>query len=204
MGQNGQYGLAVLADPATEITGDEAFCAAVTAAVPGRRWTARDVWCHEEERDGQAIVIARVATAAELERALPGLGRTPVGIGAPRSGWDGARQSVADACDVLALGREGVARFEDEWLLATLAADRERLAVVCEDALSIARRSAHLADAVLAFADHGLSVVNAARALHIHSNTMIYRLDRWKALTGWDPRSFEGLARSVACLRMAR
>jgi DNA-binding PucR family transcriptional regulator len=66
----------------------------------------------------------------------------------------------------------------------------------------VAAQAGHLADAVEAFADHGLSVVAAARALHVHPNTVIYRLGRWQTLTGWDPRTFRGLALSIASLRL--
>ncbi|MFG2350551.1 helix-turn-helix domain-containing protein [Streptomyces phaeochromogenes] len=48
-----------------------------------------------------------------------------------------------------------------------------------------------------AFAEAGLSLVNAAEALMIHPNTVAYRLGRWHKLTGSDPRTFTGLVRSV-------
>ena len=52
-----------------------------------------------------------------------------------------------------------------------------------------------------AFAAAGFSVSEASRTLAVHANTVAYRLDRWEELTGWDPRSFNGLVRSVAALR---
>jgi carbohydrate diacid regulator len=36
-----------------------------------------------------------------------------------------------------------------------------------------------------------LNVADAARALFVHRNTLIYRLDRIRELTDCDPRSFE-------------
>jgi DNA-binding PucR family transcriptional regulator len=45
-----------------------------------------------------------------------------------------------------------------------------------------------------------LSATAAARSLHVHPNTLTYRLDRWHRLTGWDPRTFDGLERSMLVL----
>ncbi len=52
-----------------------------------------------------------------------------------------------------------------------------------------------------AFGEHGFSVSEAGRRLSVHANTVGYRLDRWAELTGWDPRTFPGLVRSLAALR---
>jgi DNA-binding PucR family transcriptional regulator len=61
----------------------------------------------------------------------------------------------------------------------------------------------HLAATVLAFARADMSVARAAEELHLHANSVTYRLQRWGRLTGWDPRTFDGLVRSVAVCRMA-
>jgi DNA-binding PucR family transcriptional regulator len=89
-----------------------------------------------------------------------------------------------------------------DWLLSTLVGERVRMADVVGQGQAVAGQAAHLAAAIEAFADNGLSVVAAARALHVHPNTVIYRLDRWRTLTGWDPRTFHGLALSIASLRL--
>ncbi|HEX6448754.1 MAG TPA: helix-turn-helix domain-containing protein, partial [Trebonia sp.] len=52
-------------------------------------------------------------------------------------------------------------------------------------------------DAVRAYAQHGFSITAGAQALSIHPNTMKYRLDRWERLTGFDPRTLDGLLRSL-------
>lgn len=51
------------------------------------------------------------------------------------------------------------------------------------------RRTSHLMDAVRAFARSGFSVSAAARDIHLHANSVTYRLDRWQHLTGWDART---------------
>ena len=50
------------------------------------------------------------------------------------------------------------------------------------------------------FFEHDTSPSLAAKALAVHRNTLTYRLERIAALTGVDPRRFEGAAR----LRAAR
>lgn len=178
------------------------YCAAaVRLPAPPPGWAPRGVPHVCAEIDGALVLLAEVPEAAALVAALPDLDAEPVGIGAVRAGADGATDTVRDALTVLALGRPGVVRYDDAWHLATLAEARTRLQPVWGAAGEVADRHDHLAAAVLAFADGDLSVVTGARALHIHPNTMIYRLERWKALTGWDARTFDGLARSVACLR---
>jgi sugar diacid utilization regulator len=60
-----------------------------------------------------------------------------------------------------------------------------------------------LAETVLAFAAGDMSVARAGEALHLHANSVTYRLQRWALLVGWDPRTFDGLIRSVAACRLA-
>jgi sugar diacid utilization regulator len=45
-----------------------------------------------------------------------------------------------------------------------------------------------------------MHVAKSAKSLNLHANSLGYRLDRWRKLTGWDPRTFEGLRRSVAAV----
>jgi len=59
-----------------------------------------------------------------------------------------------------------------------------------------------LAEAVHAFVKHGYSVTAGARVLHLHPNTVKYRLDRWRELTGWDPWAPDGLTKSLLSLRL--
>ncbi|MHD0282236.1 helix-turn-helix domain-containing protein [Rhodococcus aetherivorans] len=61
----------------------------------------------------------------------------------------------------------------------------------------IAARHPHLAEAVSAFAQSGFSASAAARRLHLHPNSLAYRLERWQQLTGWDLRTVDGLVRSM-------
>jgi hypothetical protein len=148
--------------------------------------------------DGEVSVVARVAAAG---RAL--VPEAGIGIGAARAGLHGARASLQDAEGALAVTHGAVTtRFDDVWLWATLTRSGERLGPVLAPGLEVAASNPHLAEAVHAFAEAGFSLSEASRRLALHANTVAYRLDRWEELTGWDPKTFSGLVRSVASLRI--
>ena len=193
---------ALLAGAPGPLASDGLYCAAVSPTGWAGRSDAAG-WAIQAEHEGLVWLLAEAQDRALDARPLaPG---SAAGIGAPRRGPDGARRSVVDAGQALALSRHRGApvRFAEEWVAATLVAAGDALDDLCAAAIEVARRSPHLADAVLAFAEQGLSVVGAGRALHVHANTVIYRLERWAHLTGWDARTFDGLSRSVAALTRA-
>ena len=59
-----------------------------------------------------------------------------------------------------------------------------------------------LSRTVRAFADCSLNVKQTARRLGVHSNTIYFRLNRVKALTGIDPRTFSGASLLLTALRL--
>jgi hypothetical protein len=125
-----------------------------------------------------------------------------IGVGTPRVGLRGARASLEDAERTLAVTAESATgHFDEQWLWATLAGVGDRLEPLLAPGARIALDHQHLAQAVDAFAAAGFSVSEASRSLEVHANTVAYRLDRWEELTGWDPRTFAGLVRSIAALR---
>ena len=193
----------LLAAAPAQLAPDALYCAAVSDTGWADRRTAAG-WAVQAEHEGLVWLLAQVDDSAAVGRRLAP--DAVAGIGQPRRGIDGARQSVVDAGQAFALSsRRGVpVRFADEWVAATLLAAGDALDDLCATAVEVGRRSPHLADAVLAFAEQGLSVVGAGRALHVHANTVIYRLERWQHLTGWDARTFDGLSRSVAALTRGR
>jgi hypothetical protein len=162
--------------------------------------------CHVVVARGALLVVVWQGTApsdliAATRRVVPD---ATVAVGGPRSGLRGARASLVDAELTLEVTDEGGdASFDDAWLWATLTASEDRLAAVLADGVDVARAHPHLAQAVLAFGEHGFSVADAARHLEVHANTVAYRLDRWSGLTGWDARTFPGLVRSLAALHAA-
>ena len=130
------------------------------------------------------------------------LGDVPVGIGMQRVGLPGARTSLGDAERALAVSqlRGEPASYEASWLAATLLPAKDRLHELLGPGYAAIERHPDLAATVTAFAESGLSQSAAARRLGIHTNTAGYRLTRWSEITGWDPRSGEGLMLSLAVL----
>ncbi|MFD9005059.1 PucR family transcriptional regulator [Streptomyces sp. NPDC059582] len=152
------------------------------------------------QRHDQDTVTAAVTAVAPPESG------SAVGVGLARSGLAGAVDSITDAVQALsqAGGQCEVVRFADTWLAASLGEQAARLAPLFTQAMATARTDSHLAEAVVAFADHGLSVAAAARALHLHPNSLAYRLNRWHELTEFDPRTGDGLMASLIVLRLYR
>lgn len=150
-----------------------------------------------------AVVIAQ---GGRLDDALA---RAPadaiVGIGGEGSGLAGASASMSEAERALsvALVRRRASRFEDDWLPAMLFSQRDSIARLLEPGIRLARAKPHLASAVATFADAGFSVAEGARRLRVSPNSMRYRLVTWREATGWDPWTFDGLARSLVALDLA-
>jgi hypothetical protein len=150
------------------------------------------------------ILFQGVMATTVLRTVLRSPGSIPTGVGMARPGLAGAESSIVDAERALAMAvNDGsVVQFEDEWLAASLLPQRRRLAPVLDIGRDVAEPHPHLAEAIQAFADNGFSVTASARALHLHPNTVKYRLDRWRELTGWDPRTPDGLVRSLITLKL--
>lgn len=156
---------------------------------------------------GSVEVLAQAQAAdqmvAHVVDELPG-GR--LGVGLPRHGLAGARSSIADARTALraTTSSRPIVRFADHWLESVVLADSERLEVITRAAVEAAEAHAHLAATVEAFAAADMSIATTAQAIHLHANSVAYRLGRWRLLTGLDPRTFEGLAQSVIVCRIAQ
>ncbi|XVU21895.1 PucR family transcriptional regulator [Actinoplanes sp. CA-054009] len=157
-----------------------------------------------------AVAVCRGATTvvvvqdAAPDDVLAALGEPPVaGIGMRRRGLAGAAESFADGerAFAVAAGRGQRVEFETTWLVATLRSELDRLRPLLDPGLHLDQP--HLAAAVRALIDNDLSVTRAAQALHLHHNTVKYRLNRWRELTGWDPHSLDGLVRSLLVLSAA-
>jgi DNA-binding PucR family transcriptional regulator len=157
-------------------------------------------------QSGLVVVLAQGAEPEWLDDLLSALDLGPdVGIGLRRPGLAGAALSLGDARLALASAAgsgRGVARFADVWAEACLLAEEERLRPLVADAAATAVAHPHLAETVVAFAAADMSVARTAEALHLHANSVTYRLQRWARLTGWDPRRFDHLITSVTACRL--
>jgi hypothetical protein len=63
-------------------------------------------------------------------------------------------------------------------------------------------KDGELSRTISTFAECSLNVKRTARRLRLHPNTVYFRLNRVRALTGVDPRSFAGVALLLASLRL--
>jgi hypothetical protein len=63
-------------------------------------------------------------------------------------------------------------------------------------------KSGELSRTILQFADCNFNVKRTARRLDLHTNTVYFRLNRIRELTGIDPRSYSGLSLLLTTLRM--
>ncbi len=160
---------------------------------------------HAAVARGPLVLVVSQSSAAEpiVDACRAIFPAAAIALGALRPGLAGASGSLVDAELTLAVTADhAIASFEAAWLWATLTAAAGRLRPLLVAGADVAARHPHLTDAVTAFADASFSVTEAARSLEVHANTVSYRLDRWAELTGWDPRSYEGLSRSLASLRL--
>lgn len=157
-------------------------------------------------RDNVLIALIQRLPVDTLLDALHAVSpEAPVGVGLVREGLTGAGASIIDALDVLPTGRTGrVAAFADEWLTATVRPQADRLAALLGRCQEAAAEHPDLAETIDAFARHGFSLTDTGRVLHIHPNTVRYRMARWQELTGWDLRTWEGLSASMVAIDLSR
>ena len=170
-----------------------------------RRLSAQPGTVHGATRGAFTIVLVQGADAAGVAGSVRELSPAlPVGIGLRRPALEGAELSVGDAEQALIVAPStgGVSSYAEHWLAACLSPQRRRIAPLLEHGGDVAAAYPHLAEAVHAFAEHGYSVTAGARVLHLHPNTVKYRLDRWRELTGWDPWAPDGLTKSLLSLRL--
>ncbi|MFB9184210.1 CdaR family transcriptional regulator [Dactylosporangium sucinum] len=133
-----------------------------------------------------------------------------VGVGAPASGLAELPRSYHEAWSALRIGRRmmpGVrvhdARDFRVWDLLMGIAPRQRhdFRRAMLGTLSAQRGWPELRRTVIALVEHGLRLTETAEALHIHRNTLLYRLKRLSAAVGADSRAPRvAIALYLACL----
>lgn len=126
------------------------------------------------------------------------LGHTiTIGVGQYYPDLAGLRKSYQDAKLALDVGSRvwGIGRsyhIKDVGMFITLAGtSQDRKAELAHQILSPLLRDEQLFKTIQAFLSCGLNLTDAAEKLHIHRNTLIYRLDKTKKLVGLDPRHFD-------------
>lgn len=154
------------------------------------------------DADADAARVAGLRAAGALAQAHV------IGVGDPASDVVGLRDSIADALGVIRLAdRDGsavahIADFRVHQLLATVGVRaRARFTDAVLGPLTGRPDWPELRTTVLAWAEQGFHLVRTAEQLHIHRNTLVYRLRKIERITGRDLRDHrQALALHLACL----
>jgi sugar diacid utilization regulator len=135
-------------------------------------------------------------------------------VGVPAQGPAGFRRSHAAAVDAYrvarAAQRAGVTGYADVGALALLSADPERTRWFVTEELGLLADPGptldDLRETALCYLDSGRNLMDTARLLHVHRNTVVYRLAKIERLLGrpLDERAFATQAAlTLATLRLA-
>jgi sugar diacid utilization regulator len=143
--------------------------------------------------DGRQAADAAHTAAAALDE---------LGLSVGVSDWHAVAEEIPaayaearEAADIaIRTGVRNRALVYDDVLVDHVLRENDNAARVITAALGPVReydalRNAGLVDTLRAYIDANFSITPAARAMHIHNNTLLYRLDRVRKLTGRDPRN---------------
>jgi carbohydrate diacid regulator len=123
--------------------------------------------------------------------------KATIGIGQYYPDLGGLRKSYQDANLALTVGSKvwglhKVYHIKQVGMFITLAnISQDRKAELAHQILHPLLRDQQLYKTVRLFLTSGLNLTEAAAKLHIHRNTLIYRLDKTKKLIGLNPRHFD-------------
>jgi purine catabolism regulator len=143
------------------------------------------------ERDGTFAALVQ-GDDGELGGALTRLADVPdvvIGIGRPVRAIADAHHSLRDA-ELAARAAAGagprIVRFEDFDLGTFMVAEipPERLGPKVEEILAVLRANPPLRQAICAYFEHDLDIAATATSLHMHRNSLRYRLARLEQLLG--------------------
>lgn len=157
------------------------------------------------DRGNACVIVTQRVEGRALEEALASLpAGTPAGVGMEAEGPAGVYSSLLQAERALELAvlRRRTCRFDEDWFGVTVLSQGELARKVLARGIEVATSHPHLAAAVRTFAHADFSVAESARRLLVSHNSLRYRLNRWRALTGWDPWSYDGLSRSMTALEL--
>ncbi|HSX48223.1 MAG TPA: helix-turn-helix domain-containing protein [Candidatus Nanoarchaeia archaeon] len=123
--------------------------------------------------------------------------KVTIGVGQYYPDLGGLRKSFQDAKLALEVGLKvwgpgRVYHIKQVGMFVTLAnISQDRKAELAHQILHPLLRDQQLYKTVRAFLTSGLNLTETAKQLHVHRNTLIYRLDKTKKLIALDPRHFD-------------
>ncbi|MGW3117610.1 CdaR family transcriptional regulator [Streptomyces sp. NPDC001107] len=185
----------VFADPQDIVAGAAPGWIGVLHRVPARRRTE---------------LVADCRRVVDVIAAQDGL-TARVGIGEPASSVGGGlHDSYQDACDALRLGGRStgdspvqlIADLRVHQVLAAVnQSARNRLVDLTTAELRAQPDWPALRDTITAWCESGFNLVRASAALHIHRNTVVYRMNKIEQITGRPLREHRTtMALYLACL----
>lgn len=119
-----------------------------------------------------------------------GVGQYYPDLGGLRKSYQEARLALLVGTKVWGFGK--VYHIKQVGMFVTLAnVAQERKAELAHQILHPLLRDEQLYKTVQTFLSAGLNLTEAAEKLHVHRNTLIYRLDKTKKVIGLDPRVFD-------------
>jgi sugar diacid utilization regulator len=152
-----------------------------------------------------ALAVLREA-ASIVERShgvllRAGIGPEFVGLSALRTSYEHARRALRHTTRdrPFLLGPDEVLLFDE---LISSAADS--VAEIVSPQIRLALEDPTIRVTIESFVKADLNVVNAAKALHVHPNTLRYRLKRIEERTGRDPRKVPDLLELIAASRVSQ
>ena len=166
----------------------------------GARLVAAGVPHLATRRPGALTLLAQPDEDADLTAALAAVSAghpaLAIGVGRPVAAIAEARDSLRDAVLTAERAAAGdgsgrIVRFEDldlgEFVVSEIGPERLRPKVAAP--LAVLRGNPPLEEALIAYFAHDLDIVAAAKALHLHPNSIRYRLSRVEQLLGRPLRS---------------
>lgn len=155
-----------------------------------------------EDREQQVARLMSTRTALRNETGIS----LYCGLSSPRAGF--AQVAVAYEQAALAVSRASEERpvvslaalpALQHLLLGATGSTRAQLLEKSQAIAELGGAGATLKQTIGAYARSNMNVTRAAAALHVHENTLRYRLRRIHEQTGHDPRTFDGLV-ELTCL----
>jgi purine catabolism regulator len=134
-----------------------------------------------QPRDGELAVLVQ----GEVDELLADLPDAAIGVGRPVTAIADAHHSLRDA--ELAVRRgERITRFEDFDLATFMVSEiaPERLDPKVDEILAVLRANPPLHEALSAYFEHDLDIAATAASLHMHRNSLRYRLARAEQVLG--------------------
>jgi purine catabolism regulator len=138
-----------------------------------------------QQRDGSVMALVQGADG-DIMAALGGLPESAIGVGRTVDAITDAHHSLRDAELAVAHATPAIVRFEDfdlgTFMVSEIAPDR--LGPKVDEILSVLRANPPLHEALRAYFEHDLDIATTAASLHMHRNSLRYRLARAEQVLG--------------------